>query len=149
MLDQRLRVVEGDGALFLDREEQLSSEVRLAWARRVLPGEKKDLPLARFLVGPDFFSSWEKIEGISREKVIDVLVQVLTGRDQLMASRALHQLRSGPGGSDAPVSRTDGSTCWRVALQQNTPQARRLHYWRMNDLRIEFSSIRLHDDLRP
>jgi hypothetical protein len=36
----------------------------------------------------------------------------------------------------------------RVALQQGTSGARRLHYLKKNDGTIELSSIRLHDDFR-
>lgn len=77
------------------------------------------------------------------------MVQVLTGRDAELVSRELHQLRTGMGGDDPPVTRTGGETCWRVSLQVKTPSARRLHYWMRNDGSIEFSSVRLHDDIRP
>jgi hypothetical protein len=36
----------------------------------------------------------------------------------------------------------------RVALQQGTPSARRLHYWKIGD-RVELSRVALHDDMRP
>jgi len=78
--------------------------------------------------------------------VVEVIVHVLTGRDADLASRELHQLRSGPGGDDPPRTRAGGETCWRVSLQVKTPQARRLHYWQCQDGSIELSSIRRHDD---
>ena len=137
-----------DEALFSDPFRQLVFEVDLAWARRV-PAEQKDvLPLAPWTVGPDFFGSWSAVEGVSRSKVVDVIVEVLTGRVYELAGLEAHQLRSGMGGDDPPRVREDGATCWRVSLQVKTPSARRLHYWLLNDGGIELSSVRLHDDMR-
>jgi hypothetical protein len=138
-----------DEALFSDPIRQLAFEVDLAWARRV-PAEQKDgLPLAPWTVGPDFFASWADVEGVSRSKIVDVIVEVLTGRVYDLAGLEAHQLRSGMGGDDPPRVREDGATCWRVSLQVKTPSARRLHYWLLNDGSIELSSIRVHDDMHP
>lgn len=138
-----------DEALFNDPFRQLAFEVDLAWARRV-PAEQKDvLPLAPWTVGPDFFASWTAVEGVARSKVVDVIVEVLTGRVYELAGLEAHQLRSGMGGDDPPRVREDGATCWRVSLQVKTPSARRLHYWLLNDGGIELSSVRLHDDMNP
>ena len=138
-----------DGVLFSDPIRQLSFEIDLAWARRVPAEQKDDRPLAAWTVGPNFFASWADVEGVSRAKVVEVIVEVLTGRVYELAGREAHQLRTGMGGDDPPRSREDGATCWRVSLQVQTPSARRLHYWHLNDGRIELASIRLHDDMRP
>jgi hypothetical protein len=138
-----------DTQLFLDEREQLDFEIHVAWARMTQPSEKKDLPLKKWTYGPDFFESLRQVEGVGRAKVVEVIVHVLTGRDAELASRELHQLRSGKGGDDPPVVRAGGETCWRVSLQTKTPSARRLHYWMCTDGSIELSSIRLHDDVRP
>ena len=137
-----------DEALFSDPIRQLAFEIDLAWARRVPAEQKQDLPLAPWAVGPDFFASWAEVEGVSRSKVVDVIVEVLTGRVYDLAGLEAHQMRSGMGGDDPPRVREDGATCWRVSLQVKTPSARRLHYWLLNDGGIELSSVRLHDDMR-
>jgi len=138
-----------DEALFGDRLEQLRFEVSLAWARRVPADQKRELPLAPWSVGPDFFASWDAVQGVARSKVVEVVVEVLSGLVFQVAGRELHQLRTGPGGDDPVRTRADGATCWRVSLQVRTPSARRLHYWQLNDGSIELSSIRLHDDMHP
>lgn len=138
-----------DGVLFESDDEQLNFEIQVAWAQMVPASEKKDLPLKAWSYGPRFFETWRQVEGISREKVVKVLVDVLTGRAADLMSRELHQLRSGKGGNDAPMTRNGGEVCWRVSLQTNTPSARRLHYWACADGSIELSSIRLHDDFAP
>lgn len=139
----------GDGALFDDPLEQLRFEVRLAWARRIPAAQKGELPLRSWSVGPEFLATMDAVGGVSRTKVVNVIVEVLTGLAAELDARELHQLRTGDGGADPVRVRADGATCWRVALQVRTPSARRLHYWQLRDGSIELSSIRLHDDVRP
>lgn len=138
-----------DTALFDDPADQLDFEIRLAWARMTGSSEKKDRPLKPWTYGPDFLETLRTLEGISRDKVVEVIVHVLTGRDTELASRELHPLRTGAGAGDPTVVRDGGETCWRVYLQSHTPSARRLHYWSCTDGSIELSSVRLHDDYRP
>ncbi|MET9300651.1 hypothetical protein ABZX66_15120 [Micromonospora aurantiaca] len=116
-----------EGPLFLDPEDQFRYEVTCEWAQRVPAVEKATKPLATYVVAPGFLDSIQQMEGISREKVVAVVVEVLTGQAQHIAGRDVHQLRSGSAGSPY-VRRADGATCWRVALQRESAAARRLHY---------------------
>jgi len=138
-----------DTRLFELDQDQLDFEIRLAWARTTLPSEKKSLPLKTWTYNAQFFDTLRDVQGLPREKLVEVLVQVLTGRDAELASRGRHVLRTGKGGDDPDVVRDRGEHCWRVSLQTKTPSARRLHYWTCADGSIELSSIRLHDDFRP
>lgn len=139
--------LDGDIPLFLDQEEQFRHEVYHEWARRVPAGEKASKPLADCVLGPNFLRSLADVEGINRSKVVAVVVEVLTDQVQQLAGRDLHQLRTGSAGSPY-VTRHDGATCWRVALQRESAAARRLHYWRTRD-GYELSRVVLHDDYRP
>jgi len=140
---------ENDRHLFLDESEQFDFEVRLAWARLIPPSDKANWPLRRWTYGPDFFTTLRETQGVSREKVVAVAVDVLTGRDVDLVSRERHQLRTGPGGDDAPRVRNNGQDkAMRVSIQVGTPSARRLHYWQCADGLIELASVRPHDDYR-
>ena len=110
--------------------------------------EKLALPLREYLVLPGFLDSLAETAGIDRSKVVDVVVDIATGRVHDVPARETHQLRSGGGGAPART-REDGATCWRVALQVNSPSARRLHFWQPPGRPLELSSVRLHDDFRP
>lgn len=133
---------------FNDPEDQFRFEVALAWAHRIPADQKAQLALAPYVVGPKFLASLAATEGVSRAKVVDVVVEVLTGLAKTSATRAPHMLRiNGTGGSPAR-HRDDGAHCWRVALQQNTPSARRLHYWALGET-IELSRVVTHDDMEP
>lgn len=138
-----------DSRLFESDKDQLSFEINQAWARMTQPAEKGVRPLKRWSFSSDFFDTLREVEGVSRGKVVEVIVHVLTGMDAELASRERHQLRTGKGGDDPPVVRKGGEPCWRVSLQSNAPSARRLHYWSCSDGSIELSGIRVHDDFRP
>jgi hypothetical protein len=133
---------------FLNPQEQLRHEVLVAWANRIPAAEKADRPLPEFSIGPEFLRTLDEVEGVDRAKVVAVVVEVLTGLADEQEGRDMHQLRTGPAGDAPPLIREDGATCWRVALQRNTPQARRLHFWRGRGGEIELSRVGLHDDLR-
>ncbi|HEX6969692.1 MAG TPA: hypothetical protein VF174_12905 [Micromonosporaceae bacterium] len=135
------------GPEFLDPEEQFRYEVYCEWARRIPAAEKASKPLADYKLAPGFLKSIEEIEGISRAKIIAVVVEVLTGQAQHLDGRDVHKLRTGGPGSPY-VTRSDGAACWRVALQRESAAARRLHYWEKGNT-YEFSRVVLHDDYRP
>jgi hypothetical protein len=100
-------------------------------------------------LGPDFLPSLSNVGGVARQKVVDVIVDIVTGRACASAGRGLHRFRSSDGAASAIRSRADGATCWRIALQKKTPAARRLHYWVTPGGQIELADVRLHDDTRP
>jgi hypothetical protein len=137
----------GADDLFPDPADQFRFEVYVRWARRIPAGEKTARPLRDYSLGPQFLSSLREMQGVDRSKVLDVVVEVLTGIAETSPGREMHPLRTGAGGSDE-ICQRDGYTCWRVALQRQTPGARRLHFWRRAD-HIELSRIVLHDDFTP
>jgi hypothetical protein len=140
--------VEADLNAFTNPVEQFRHEVYLEWTRRILPGEKEEYPLADYALGPDFLASIASTGGLSREKVVQVVVEVLTGRAKDMPQRALHYLTQGEAGP--PVSRaSDGAVCVRVYLESRTASARRLHFWRLDGGGLELSRVGLHDDYTP
>lgn len=139
----------GNGARFDDPEDQFRHEVFVTWADRIPPAEKQHRPLRPYTLGPDFLGSVAELQGIKRAKIVDVVVEVLTGIASEQTSRQVHPLRAS-GAGDAPQRvRPDGATAWRVNLQASTPSARRLHYWQLRDATIELSRVVVHDDYQP
>lgn len=134
---------------FADRARGFRHAVEHAWARRTPVGEQPSRPLGDYVIGPDFLDSLAAVDGVSVAKVADVVFEVVTGHAESLDGRDLHRLRTGSGGDDPARTREDGASCWRVAIQRNTPSARRLHYWRLPDGRIELSRVVLHDDMEP
>lgn len=138
------------GPVFADAEQGFRYAVLTAWARRTPVAEQPSRPLAEYALGPDFLASVREVDGVSVEKVADVVFEVVTGRAATLSGRELHQLRGSVAGGSGYVRRpADGATCWRASLQVNTPQARRLHYWQLPGGRIELSRVARHDDFTP
>ena len=146
---KKARQQHGDpaGPAFADPVEQFRHDVYCEWVRRIPAAEKTDRKLAEFDLGPQFLSSVEQLEGVSRDKIVAVVVEVLTGIAERAPGRDLHQLRAGEAGSPYQT-RPGGGTSWRVSLQSNSPAARRMHFWRVRD-RYEFSRVCAHDEFRP
>lgn len=135
-----------EGPWFLDPAQQFDFEVRTAWARRIPAAQKGDLALAQYTLGPNFLRTVDELEGIKRTKIVEVVVEVLTGLAGQIASRELHQLRESEGGGARHRVRNDGAGCWRVSLQVKTASARRLHFWRIPDGTVELAAVAVHDD---
>jgi hypothetical protein len=138
------------GPSFADPEQGFRYAVLTAWATRTPPAEQASRPLPDYDIGPEFIPSLDGTPGVNREKVADVVFEVLTDRARDIAGRDLHQLRESAS-PNAPYVRRSGdeATCWRAALQINTPQARRIHYWVIPGGRVELSRVALHDEFRP
>jgi len=135
--------------IFADPEEGFRYLVLTQWAIRFPGIQQKDLPLKEFTLGPKFLDSLENLQGISREKVTDVVVEIATGIASELAGREVHRLREGAAGDSRHVTREDGAVCWRASLQVGTSSARRIHYWMLPGGIIEFSRVTVHDDFLP
>jgi len=91
---------------------------------------------------------FERTEGITRERVLEVCAHVVCNRAHEIASLELHQMRTNDkGGSPTRVREVDGAIAWRVSLQVKSNSARRLHFWVLPTGRIELSKIGVHDDI--
>lgn len=129
-----------------DGVAQFRHEIEVAWGRIYHGADAGDWPLRTFSLGEDFLDELEALEGIERSKVVEVCVDVITGRAMTMPSREHHALRTGEGGDDRQRRRfSDGAVAYRVSLQINTPSARRLHYWLTPDNSVELANVGTHD----
>ena len=134
------------GPSFADPEQGFRYQVLTQWATRIPLNEQASKPLPEYVFGPQFFDSLDNLEGITMDKVADVVFEIVTGLAQKSGSRQAHKLRSGPGGDDPVRVRADGATAWRASLQVGVPSARRIHYWVLSNGPIEFAKVGLHDD---
>jgi hypothetical protein len=131
--------------VFADPETQFRHDVYLAWLHRIREPDRERLALRDdWALGPDFLDSLDRLQGIDRSKVLDVVVEVLTGLAKDLDSRTLKPLLDKPAGRQ--LVRADGAKAWRVRLQHNSPAARRLHYWARADGTLELDSVGVHDD---
>jgi hypothetical protein len=79
-------------------------------------------------------------------KAVRTIVDVVTGREGDTRQNRVHPLRESESPAAPQRVRPDGSKAWRANIEDNTPQARRLHYWKEPAGQIELSKVAKHDD---
>ncbi|MGY2744846.1 hypothetical protein [Arthrobacter sp. UYCu723] len=145
---------DSDG-LFVTSDDRLRHDVYLSWARNTLPTDKARQPLPReWAAGPGFAASlYAFTEPGVVAKALKAAVGILTGTAERTATRStareIHPLRENAGGDAPQLRREDGAKCFRAAIEQNVPAARRLHFWKLPDGTIELSRVVVHDDCKP
>jgi hypothetical protein len=133
------------------KEDWFNEELRRVWISRYKPEERNNdypLDLSKYSYGPVFFESVLNPDLTEDElrKAVRVIVDITTGRESDAHQNRVHQLRESDSPSAPQRTRPDGSKAWRANIEDNTPQARRLHYWKDSAGRIELSKVTKHDD---
>jgi hypothetical protein len=124
-------------------------EMNAVYLRRYTADDRRDWPLGDCRLHRDFLAALDALTGISREKVVEVCVDVATHRIHEITAREPRQMRvSDAGNSPQRIRRSDGAGAWRCSLQRNTPQARRLAWWAIPGGAVELAHVGLHDDVR-
>lgn len=101
-----------------------------------------------YTIGDEFLESVDRIEGIDRSRIVEVIARLVSGRTDVLGCLEPHELRESAAGGAPPRVRTDdGARAFRASLQQGTAAARRLHYWRLNDGTVELAKVAYHDDM--
>ncbi|BDZ55337.1 hypothetical protein [Agromyces marinus] len=144
--DGTARPVADRRADFPDAESWVRHEIGCAWVERIPSYEKAALPLAPYRVGPEFADSLERLDAEKFAKAMKAVVDVLTGRAERMDGREVHRLRESDAGGSPYRVRADGAHAMRCAIERNTPSARRLHYWVLEDGLVELCRVVLHDE---
>lgn len=135
-------------ALWEDASGWVRHEILLAWVDRVPESDREEWPLPHSYVLSDRFAdSLAGLDDGQLAKAFKASVDVLTGRVKTLTGRHLHALRQGAGAADPHLLRWDGARCMRVSIEQNTPAARRMHFWQKPDGGIELIRIVTHDDM--
>ncbi len=135
--------------VFRDPERQLRFELDTSYLVHVDEPDRARYPWPkRYVIGPGFVPSVERLVadgGITREKVLEVCVDVLCGRAKDRPARAVKEWRTSRHGPPL-VRRYDGASAMRARLQNSSPAARRLKYWCLPSGHVELDSVGVHDD---
>ncbi len=152
-LTKKLRAAGNDAGepetvvVYADAERQFRWEVEQHWLTTVPEAERDARPLADYQLGRDWLASLEAIELVGRRKIMDVVVEVLTGRVVDSTGRRLRRMRSRDGGGSSPRVREDGAVAWRCDIKHGTASAPRLMWWKLPDGVIELGRVAAHDDM--
>lgn len=139
---------ETDTVVYADPERQFRYEVEQHWLRTVAEPERGAHPLAAYQLGRDWLASLETIELVGRHKILDVVVEVLTGRVVDSTARRVRRMRSSDGGGSSPRVREDGAVAWRCDIKHGTASAPRLMWWKLPEGVIELGRVAAHDDMQ-
>lgn len=136
---------------FADTEAWIRHELYLQWIDRLDASTRAQHPLTDgVVIGPRFAESLTDLDDAQLDKALRCAMEAACGFIGKLSAREVHALRSGDGAGDAPLQRSaDGARCMRAYVEQNTPQARRLHYWMLRGGGVELSRVVLHDDVEP
>ncbi|WP_213456319.1 S1 RNA-binding domain-containing protein [Rhizomonospora bruguierae] len=142
----RARRLDAELAALVPESDRLRAAIRSSWLRQTSKADRARYPWREPVIGPDFAASLDNLEGVSRERVMQVCAEVVSGRAADRSGLQVHALRSADGGGSAQRTRHDGARAYRASLQVRTAAARRLHYWVLPDGRIELAKVGYHDD---
>jgi hypothetical protein len=129
-----------------DPSDRFIGAVRGVWERGTQGDDRDRYPWREPVLGKDFLTSVEDVQGVARQRVVDVCAHVVSGRAKTIPGLELHPLRESEGGDAPQRRRADGAKAYRCSLQGNTPAARRLHYWELPGGGIELAKVVYHDD---
>jgi hypothetical protein len=131
--------------VYADPEHQFRYEVEQLWLWTAPEPER--LPLIGYSVGPDWMASLDHTELVDRRKIVEVVIDVLTGRAPTSPARSVHAVRTHQAGSSPQRVREDQAVALRCSIKNNTASAARLMWWRLPDGSIELGRVAAHDDM--
>ncbi|MFE1782140.1 hypothetical protein ACFW9F_06015 [Streptomyces sp. NPDC059506] len=132
--------------VYRDPEQQFRYEVEQAWLRTVPEEDRPRRPLASYALGRDWLASLDAIELVDRSRILEVVVDVLTGRAATNASRHVRRMRTHASGGAPYMVREDQAVAMRCNIKNHTAAAPRLMWWRKLDGAVELGRVALHDD---
>jgi hypothetical protein len=139
-----------DAVLFEDPAQNLTYQVRHYYLMTVPISQREQWPLGEYLFLPGFLLDVEEaLTQIGRGQVISAIVDVVCGRAFESNSRKPRPKREGSGEEHRPIvyRASDGAQAWRANVQNGTPAARRIQWWRRHDGGIELARLAVHDDV--
>ncbi len=142
------RTEKASGPLFLDPDEQFHYELTQAWAESVPPHDKASHRLGKYRLGPHFLASWTVLTEPQRVRALRAVVDLVADRQGPLRKREPHHLRSNEGAHAAAVTRGH-DVCMRLYVEQKTPGALRLHYWKLAGGGLELHELVPHDVVKP
>lgn len=130
--------------VYTDPVRQLRYEIEQTWLHHLPECDRDGWPLRRYTFGPGFVES-VTTPLVSRQRIIDVIVDVLTRRVYSVPARSAHPHHRGT----ATIKRADGATAYRAYVRHGTPGAPRILWWECVDSSVELAWIGHHDDPLP
>jgi predicted RNA-binding protein with RPS1 domain len=131
-------------------ETEFVGKLQQAWSVQFDGLQQAEFPLAEITVGTDFLSHINAMSLKDAKKLLDVCVDIASGRVWDMRGRRVHPLRGSRAGSARQrVRAADGAKAWRCNLPNSGASGMRVHWWQIPSRStgcLEFASASTHDD---
>jgi hypothetical protein len=125
-------------------EDLLRLLIQHTWNQTYGADDQKTYPLGEFELQAPFVDTINRLQDADRKKILAVMTEVITGRS--IHRFGAHPWRTAEGAEEANAEDPRLGTLMRVYLENNTPAAQRLHYWKKGAEPIRFHSVLRHDD---
>ncbi|MFM5967549.1 MAG: hypothetical protein ACKOQ8_00730 [Micrococcales bacterium] len=138
---------------FESADEWLHEEVRRYWIDTLKPADRREFNIESvdWSFGERFFDGFTKanFDETSLRKVIRTIVELVSNRNSVPGGTESHPLTDNFKG---PIRREGAAgvsaTAHRMYVEENTPQAMRLHYWKLDAGGYELDGVELHDTFK-
>lgn len=131
-----------DRPVYTDPERQLRHEIEQTWLHHLPEDERDQWPLREYLLGPNLLPLATNLA--SRDRILAVMVDVLTHRAYNMPARGVHPHHA-RGAAGKAMVRPDGALAYRAYVKSGAPGAARLLWWELVDGRVELAQVGHHD----
>jgi hypothetical protein len=122
--------------------ERFREDMNLYYAREWTEDDRVRHPLGQFEFHSEFFDSVSTVAYGIYDRVIRLCVAAAANRTEMLRGH-----EAAAAAEDKPTRSSDNAVAMRVYLEEKTPNARRLLYWRRPDGRgLEFVRCAGHDD---
>lgn len=135
-------------AEFMDPVEQFNFELHQAWAQIVSAHDKGAQPLGKYTLGQHFLPSWQALTDPQRARTLRAVVDLVAHRKGPLHNREPHFLRGNEGAHAGAIMR-GADVCMRLYVEQKTPGALRLHYWKLPSGGLELHEVVPHNVVKP
>lgn len=132
-------------ALDVHEEEAVRMLLSRNWNENYPSADRNAYPLGHYEIQPAFLATVSRMHDADLKKIVRVMTDIASTRADVR-DRTIHPYRQAEGPEDPDVVDAELGTLMRINLENNTPAAKRRHFWKGPGGKIAFHSVLQHDD---
>lgn len=132
-------------ALDVPEEEAVRMLLSRNWNENYPSADRIAYPVGHYEIQPAFLATVSCMHDADLNKIVRVMTDIASTRADVR-DRTIHPYRQAEGPEEPDVVDAELGTLMRIYLENNTPAAKRLHFWKGPGGKIIFHSVLQHDD---